>query len=153
MQHLNRPDGSFNAETEEKIPMRFVVQSIGEWSLNSSRLSYIADENYFRLYGLFSSQQNDYYARLGEIFQIGGFHLGATQSVSFQNQAKITVYGVNFGVRWDQIKIEIQYNLPRNVPNKIFSPSVFELAATFKLLTKNRAVFSNALKEINTDGY
>ena len=153
VQHLNRSNVSFNAEAIEKIPMRFVFQSIGEWPLNNTKLSNLSDENYFRLYGLFSSQNNDYYARLGEVFQLGGFHLGATQSVSLKDQAKLTVYGVNFGVRLERIKMGIQYNFARNIPSKFFSPSVFELSVAFELLTKNRIVTSNPYKEIKTDRY
>lgn len=151
--HLNRPNVSFNAETVDKIPMRFVLQSIGEWALNSSRLYFLANENYFRLYTLFSSEEKDFYARFGEVVQLGGFYFGATQSINFKDNARTTVYGINFGVRWEQINLGIQYNLPRNTPNKTFNPSVFELSAVFKIFTKSRAVMNDPFKEIHTEGY
>lgn len=150
---LNRPNVSFSTGTFEKIPMRIVLQSIGEWPLNSGRLAYLSDENYFRLYTLFSREDSNNYARLGEVLQVGGFHLGLTQSFVSSDQFRLTTYGLNMGLRIENILLEVQYNLPRNVSNKAFSPSLFELSAAFDFLTNRRRTQWNINKAIDTKGY
>jgi hypothetical protein len=103
-------------------------------------------------YTAFSHFNNSFYSFFSQEAQLGEFSIGLSQKLTYQDTINLNNIGISEGVSAENLDFDVLYNFPVRNPEKVFSPSIFELYLTFDF-SKFRRNQRGLFKRINTDNY
>ena len=152
LKHLNRPNVSYNQEFEEAKPIQYTLNGAYEFSLNPYERSFLPRDSYLFTYASITQINDLTYFYISEEAQFGEFSIGVSQQISNVGSLNLNNIGMSIGLSLENFDFGVLYNFPVRNPDKVFSPSIFELYLTFDF-SKFRRNQRGLFKRINTDNY
>ncbi len=146
--HLNKPNTSYNKETEDEKPVEVSIQGAYEFDLNPYERRYLPRYSYLYAYGSFTKYGDALKIYLSQDFQLGEFSIGLSQQATSIEAFALNNVGVSIGLAIENFDFGLLYNFPFQSPGVVFSPSMFELFITFdfSIYRRNRRGQFNRLQ-------
>jgi len=146
--HLNKPNTSYNKETEDEKPVEVSIQGAYEFDLNPYERRYLPRYSYLYAYGSFTKYGDALKIYLSQDFQLGEFSIGLSQQATSIEAFALNNVGVSIGLAVENFDFGLLYNFPFQSPGVVFSPSMFELFITFdfSIYRRNRRGQFNRLQ-------
>jgi len=146
--HLNKPNTSYNKETEDEKPVEVSIQGAYEFDLNPGERRYLPRYSYLYAYGSFTKYGDALKIYLSQDFQLGEFSIGLSQQATSIEAFALNNVGVSIGLAIENFDFGLLYNFPFQSPGVVFSPSMFELFITFdfSIYRRNRRGQFNRLQ-------
>ncbi len=146
--HLNKPNTSYNKETEDLKPVEVSIQGAYEFDLNPYERRYLPRYSYLYAYGSFTKYGDALKIYLSQDFQLGEFSIGLSQQATSIDAFALNNIGVSIGLAVENFDFGLLYNFPFQSPGIVYSPSMFELFITFdfSIYRRNRRGQFNRLQ-------
>lgn len=152
LKHLNRPNISFDQDTEYIKPIQITFNGAYEFNINPYERGLLPNFSFLYTYGSVSYFDTKTYYYLSQELQLGEFSLGISQQASYVSQFNLNNLGILVGLSFENFDFGILYNFPLRNIRQVFSPSVLELYLTFDF-SKFRRNRRGLFKRLQTDNY
>jgi len=152
LSNLNRPNTSFNKESNSQSPILISLQSAYEFNINPYERRFLPRYSYLMFYLNTSKMMDTYSFYLSQEFQLGEFSFGFIQQGGYISNLNLTSVGLNIGLTYENFDFGVAYNFPFQSIGSYYTPSIFELNVTFDFSIFRRN-FRGQYKRIHTDNY
>lgn len=152
LSNLNKPDTSFNKESDYESPILISIQGAYEININPYERGFLPKYSYLFLYLNTLKNKNVYNIYLSQELQLGEFSVGLMQQAGYISGINLSSVGVNIGLTFENFDFGVAYNFPFQSIGQYYTPSIFELSVTFDFSIFRRN-FRGQYKRIHTDNY
>ncbi len=152
LSNLNRPNTSFNKESDFQSPILISIQSAYEVNINPYERRFLPQYSYLMFYMNASKLQNLYSFYFSQELQLGEFSFGFIQQGGNLSAMNLTSVGLNIGLTFENFDFGVAYNFPFENVGNYLTPSIFEISVTFDFSIFRRN-FRGQYKRIHTDNY
>lgn len=152
LKQLNTPNVSLDEGQANKLPILISLQGGYELDINPYQNGILPESSFLFLYTTISLFNGTMQGTLSEDVQLGSFSFGLAQNFVRADSFGLSSFGFSVGTAFDNFDIGFQINSPLNQPNKLLTPSIFELHVVFNF-SQYRRNNRGRFKRLNVDNY
>ena len=152
LKHLNKPNVSFNKESDVVKPIQIGIQGGYEFNINPYERRFLPRYSYLFTFANIVKYGEAIYIGLAQDFQLGEFSIGLTQQAGSVQSFGLNNVGMTMGLAFENFDFGLHYNFPFRKPGTVYSPSMFEISVIFDFSIyrrNNRGLY----KRLQIDNY